>query len=174
MFVYLQIIETEENKSKFEQIYLEYRDLMYHVALRYLRNSQDAEDAVHQAFVKIAENIQKILPPCPKTRGLAVVIVRNQAIDLWRLRKSRQQELLNLTADYELVEEGPGEESRLAACLLKLSEPQRQVLLLKYHYGYTLKEIARMLDRTLSWAQKTDQRAKKQLEKLMQEEGNEP
>lgn len=31
MIVYLQMIETDEDKSKFEEIYQEYRNLMYYV-----------------------------------------------------------------------------------------------------------------------------------------------
>ena len=32
MLIYLQMIETPEEKSEVEQIYLEYRGLMYHTA----------------------------------------------------------------------------------------------------------------------------------------------
>ena len=62
MLIYLQMLESPEEKSILEQIYLEYRGLMYHVAYKILHNEQDAEDAVHHAFVKIAENIKKISP----------------------------------------------------------------------------------------------------------------
>ena len=60
MLIYLQTIETDKDKSKFEQIYEAYRGLMFHVAFKILEQEQDAEDAVHHAFVKIAENITKI------------------------------------------------------------------------------------------------------------------
>ena len=40
------------------------------------------------------------------------------------------------------------------------------VIWLKYYYGYTLREIASMLDISLVSAQKLDQRAKKKLEEL--------
>ena len=63
MIIYMQMLETPEEKSKFEQLYLEYKGLMFHVAYEILHNEQDAEDAVHQAFVKIAENIKKIDDP---------------------------------------------------------------------------------------------------------------
>ena len=63
MLIYLQMIDTPEERSKFEQIYLEYKGLMFHVAYDILHNEQDAEDAVHQAFVKVAENIKKIGEP---------------------------------------------------------------------------------------------------------------
>lgn len=81
MLIYLQMLETPEEKSLFEQIYLEYCGLMFHVAYEILHNEQDAEDAVHQAFVKIAENIKKIdAPVCPKTHSYVVTIVEHQAI----------------------------------------------------------------------------------------------
>lgn len=51
MLIYLQVIETEEDKSKFEDIYREYRGLMYYIAYRRLHHEQDAEDAVHHALI---------------------------------------------------------------------------------------------------------------------------
>ena len=53
MLIYLQMLETPEEKSKFEQIYLEYRNLMFYVSKGILHNQQDAEDAVQEAFLKI-------------------------------------------------------------------------------------------------------------------------
>ena len=53
MLIYLQMIESEEDKSKFEAIYNKYRYLMFSVANRVLNNQYDAEDAVHQAFISI-------------------------------------------------------------------------------------------------------------------------
>lgn len=81
MMIYLQTIETGEDKTKFEQIYAEYRGLMFHVAYEVLHNEENAEDATHQAFVRIAENIRKIdMPVCPKTRSYVVTIVEHEAI----------------------------------------------------------------------------------------------
>ena len=81
MLIYLQMIETPEEKSKFEQIYLQYKGLMFQVAFQILHNEQDAEDAVHQAFVKIAENIRKIdQPVCPKTHGYVVTMCRTKPL----------------------------------------------------------------------------------------------
>ena len=50
MLIYWQLIETEEDKSKFEEIYTEYRYLMQYLAYKRLHNKQDAEDAVHQVL----------------------------------------------------------------------------------------------------------------------------
>lgn len=53
------MIETPENKDKFEQIYYKYRDLMYYVADQKLSNHHDSEDAVHKAFVLIIKDYCK-------------------------------------------------------------------------------------------------------------------
>ena len=57
MLMYFTMIDSPPNQSKFEKIYLTYRNLMYRAAYSILKNEADAEDAVHNAFVKIAENI---------------------------------------------------------------------------------------------------------------------
>ncbi len=60
MLIYFQVIETDDDKSKFEAIYKTYYGLMYHIAFKKLSNPQDAEDVVHHVFMKIAENIKKL------------------------------------------------------------------------------------------------------------------
>ena len=75
MIIYLQMIESDEDKSKFEQLYIMYKGLMFHVAMKILKNEFDAEDAVHQAFLSLIENLKKISDvKCPKTRAYIVII----------------------------------------------------------------------------------------------------
>ena len=56
---YLQMLDTPEEKVQFEQIYMKYRGLMYHVAENILHDSQEAEDAVHNAFLRIIKRFSK-------------------------------------------------------------------------------------------------------------------
>ena len=51
LLVYLQLIDSPEEQSRFEDLYITYRKLMFHVAKGILGNDQDAEDAVHDAFL---------------------------------------------------------------------------------------------------------------------------
>ena len=165
LFFYLQMIETAEDKSKFEEIYLSYRNLMYHIAYARLHNEQDAEDAVHHVFVKIAENIKRVEPASPKTKRFVVTMVHNRATDVLRSRGRHPAiEYRDELAAGTLGE--PETEETLVSCILQLPEQQRMVIWLKYYYGYSLREIAKMLDISLAWAQKLDQRAKKKLEEL--------
>lgn len=170
MIVYLQLIETEEHRTKFERIYTEYRGLMYHTAYQLLRHEQDAEDAVHLAFVSIAENIAKIEDIGPKTKSYVAVIAESKAIDMLRRRQrlgavSLNQEITGIEIEYD-------GNRFLTECINRLPALQRQVVWLKYHYGYDLWEIAKILKISHAWATKLDQRAKKKLRQLLEEENH--
>ena len=90
MLEYLATMETADDRTRFESLYLAYRGLMYHVAYHILKNPQDAEDAVHQSFVKLAEHMATIPDgPCPRTRNLVVTVAERKAIDLYRSRQVR-------------------------------------------------------------------------------------
>lgn len=168
MILYLQMIETPVERSKFEQVYMQYKGLMYAAAFSILGNELDAEDAVHHAFVKIAENISKISEPeCPKTKGYVVTIVENTAINIYRKKKRHPSLSLDEEGPWLAVEYSGGNE--LARCMAQLPGRYRQILLLKYHHGYSTKEIAKMLGLTAANAAKLEQRAKARLEILCKE-----
>ena len=84
------MIDSDADKSKFEILYSEYKNLMYYTANRILCNSSDAEDVVHQAFLKVIEILDTISSPrCHKTRALLVTITEHKAIDLYREKQRR-------------------------------------------------------------------------------------
>ena len=170
MLVYLQMIETPEQQTKFEIIYTQYKDTLYAVAYKILRNHHDAEDAVHHAFVKLAENIQKIEDPlCPKTRGYIVTIVENKAIDIYRRKQAHPQlEYIDEVVGVQVEYNG---DNALVGCMLKLPARQRSVMILKYSHGYRMKEIAKILGISYENAVKTEQRARAKLKALCEEAG---
>ena len=173
MIVYLSMIETEDDRSRFEIIYHEYKRLMFYVANRILQNEYDSEDAVHQAFLKIAEIIEKIDDPkCPKTRSLVVTIVERKAIDQYRARKkqsrlSLDEEYINVPVADEL-EDVPAR-LHFAKAMALLPTRYRELLLLKYDCGYSDQEIAQMLSMSKENVKKTIQRAKAKLSAIMDE-----
>lgn len=170
MLIYLQTIDAPEGRSKFEQLYLMYRDLMYRVALGILQNPEDAEDAVHHAFVKIAETIDRLdAPEMLKTKGYVMTVVKNRAIDIYRKKQAHPEveytdELIGAAVSYKSA-------NALANCILKLPERQRAILILRYHHGYDLREIAQILNITYRNAVQIEQRAKAKLRTLCEEEG---
>lgn len=170
MVIYLQTIDAPGDRDKLEVLYKEYRSLMFYIANKILGNEKDAEDAVHAAFVSIAENIERISDPlCPKTRGYIVTIVERKAIDLYR-RKARhpqslfEEEIGGLTVEYDTSH-------AIARCFSLLPAQARHILLLKYRYGYSAHEISKMLRISEASVAKRLQRAKEKLEQLCKEEG---
>ena len=168
MLVYLQVLSDEQERANFEALYLRYRSLMLSVARRFLSQPQDAEDAVHQAFLSILKNFHKISSvDCPETRAFVVIIVERKALDILRSRqKTVPLEEMAQGVDIPL----PGDSS-LADGLAKLPARYRQVLLLRFAYGYTTRELAKEFGMTQGAVQKLVWRAKEALEKIYEEGG---
>lgn len=170
MTVYLQFIEKAKDRPKFEQLYARYEQLMFRTAFRILKQPQDAEDAVHQACLSIAKNISKISElDCPKTRAWIVTIVERKALDMLRAAKRHpavplDEATLGVSAEYM-------GENLLAKAILQLPAAYRECILLKYHHGYSTKEVARLMHLTPANASKLIQRAKEKLKELYLKEG---
>ena len=160
MIIYLQMIESDEDKSKFEQLYIMYKGLMFHVAMKILKNEFDAEDAVHQAFLSLIENLKKI---CPKTRAYIVIITERKAIDIIRSR-SKLVDMEFWESTYGIEIPLPGDHG-LADAMARLPAAYRDILLLRYYNGYSVREISSMLHIKKDTAQKQLWRAKAALQK---------
>ena len=144
--------------------------LMFSVANRILKNEYDAEDAVHQAFVSIIDNLNKIgAVDCPETRSYVVIITENKAIDIIRSRKHLAGEELN-DAIHGIEIPLPGDNG-LADAMAKLPARYREVLLLRFDNGYNTKELAKMLGMTQGSVQKLIWRAKDALKKQLEKDG---
>lgn len=81
--VYLNLLDTQEDKEKFEQLYALYSKKMYKVAYQILRNRHDAEDAVHDSVIAIIDNLEKIKKiNCHETWSYIVTIVKSRAFNI--------------------------------------------------------------------------------------------
>lgn len=135
-----------------------------------LHNREDAEDAVHQAFVSIAKNIKKITEvDCPKTYGYIVITVERKSIDSLRANKHI------ISTDFEESEPGieipPPGEGGLADAIARLIPRYREVILLYYAYGYKTNELADMLGIKQDSVRRLLWRAKEALRKNLEEGG---
>ena len=87
MIIYLQTIEDPGDRAKFAELYERYRAYMLKIADEILKNPFDAEDALHNAFMKISEHLDKVADPSSSTaRGFVAIIVERKAIDIYRQR----------------------------------------------------------------------------------------
>lgn len=66
--LYMSFIDDEAHRRLFEEIYLNYRKQMLLVARSVLGNDSDAEDIVHDVFLKIAKSTWQGSARSKKTR----------------------------------------------------------------------------------------------------------
>lgn len=167
MLIYLAMIESDADKSKFEIIYTSYKNLMLYHANQILGDTNDTEDVVHESFLKIAKIIDRIeKPKCPKTKNLVVTIVERTAIDLYRRRQRRQvipmvEEYIHVPSPKDI--EDLHQKTDLAVAMATLPTRYREVLLLRYDNGFSEAEVAQILSISQENVHKTIQRAKKKL-----------
>ena len=166
MLIYLQMIESEEDKSKFASLYQRYRTLMLTAASKILSEPADAEDAVHQAFLTLVDNLDKVRKiDSPETRGFLVIITEHKAIDILRSRKNVQN--AGLMEEIMGIETPLPGDNGLADAMVRLPARYREVLLLRYDNGLKTRDIARLLDLKVDTAQKLIWRAKEALKKQL-------
>ncbi len=60
LLIYMSFIDDESHRRLFEEIYLSYRKQMFLVARTVLKNDSDAEDIVHDVFLRIAEDCKEV------------------------------------------------------------------------------------------------------------------
>ena len=191
---YLQLLETEEELQKFTQLDETYRKLMHWTAEGILHDEYLAEDAVHEAFLRIIQNFHQIREiPCPKTRSFVVIIVRNVALNMQKKRKREEKgvfkELLPkertgyredaLRHAIDEIAYGFDEtideiyRNEIMAAVLSLPDVSKEVLLLYGYVGYNVRDIAKYLKITEATAYKRLQRARSALAgKIGRRQGN--
>ena len=82
--VYLSLIDDDQDKKTFEQMYLDNKDMMYHYAYKILKDVSSAEDAVHDAFLSFARHFKKFeKTDHDRIRSYLMITVRNAAFKIY-------------------------------------------------------------------------------------------
>lgn len=174
MLLYLSLIETEEDKIKFEDIFNSYKKTMYYVANSILKDEHYSHDAVQNSFLKIIKNIDKIEDvKSNKTKGFIVTIVKNSSIDMYRKlqkEKSKVKELENEILGFENeVYDTDILPNKVEVAILNLPERYKQVFFLKYSHGLHDNKIAEILDISSSTVRTRIKRGKEKLKIILDE-----
>lgn len=89
LLIYLAMVDSDEEKDLVEKLYNTYKNTLFNICFAIVRNRTDAEDAVHDTFIRIIDNLCKIKDvDSPQTKAFCIVIARNAAVDI--LRKSKK------------------------------------------------------------------------------------
>lgn len=146
---YLTMVDGEEEKSLVESLYKEHRQLMYKTAFKYLHNNEEAEDAVHEAFLRVIKNISKFRTySCNENVSYLVIIVRGIALNMLE-KKNKITELpedlpssINVeeAADFSITYEQVKENIK------KLSPALKNIATLLWVNRLSETEVAELLD----------------------------
>jgi len=173
--LYLSLLDTDEEKEKFEKLYYKYRKLMKHIAYDILKDPHLAEDAVHNAFLKLTKYLEKIEEiDCHKTKSFIVIVIKSVSKDMYRFRKKHVTETLEDNVDYPVSQNNPLSSYEMEIVTKKidtLPDIYREVLLLRYFHHYGDKEIAKLLDIKDATVRKRLERARGILAKKLLDEG---
>lgn len=175
LIIFLDMLETEEQKSTFEKLYQNYKNLMYHVSYQILLDESLAEDAAHQAFLKAIDFYTRIgYPDSNRTKNWMITIVKNIALN----EKKRRKKLIHLEQlDYEPSSpdavdiESVIDENDLKELLKLFPEIYRDILHFVITYGLDYKTISKQLGISESTARKRFERAKNMMKEILREKG---
>ncbi len=129
-------------RTLFEHAAVRYQNMVYRIALHYFGNSQDAEDAVQEVFLRLYAAEKSFESPEHLRRWLIRVTVnvcRDVLRSPWRRRRVSLEELPE-----EPVFDQP-EQAALYREVMALPEKYRTVLNLFYYEELSVKEIGELL-----------------------------
>lgn len=180
MLIFLEMLSSDEERISFQTVYEDNYLKMYYVALNMLKDKQRAEDAVHNAFLKLAESYSDyMLYSKEKMKSLCVLMTKQKVIDMIRKEKFMDLKDLNECEEEFISEEGKvidsiifeEEKSMLNQVLSNLSETSRVILELKYYHEFNNEKIAEILGITKKHVEVRLYRAKEALKKAIKEAG---
>ena len=128
-----------------DKIYEEYYQKVFSYIHSRISNYHDAEDLCEDVFTKVVKRIDSFDESKSSLNTWIYNITKNTLIDHYRVKHDE----LELLDNYEYIEEespvSATEIADLANALEKLSEQEKDIIVLRYYQGYSLKEIAEKL-----------------------------
>ena len=156
---------------KFHKWVTEYQDQAWTLARYLLKDADEAQDAVQEAFVKLWQHQDAIDPD--KVKPWLMKVTRNGCLD--RLRRRRPTEELQ---DWHQADHAPGpmqgmhqheQGARLKQTINGLREPYRSLVVLRDIQQHSYADVAGVLELNMAQVKTYLHRARKQLREQLAE-----
>jgi len=155
--VWLMAAVAKGDRIAFERLYAATRAKLYGVVLRILRRQDLADEVMQETYLKIWNSAGQFDPALSSPITWMVAIARNRAIDLIRKKTEvsieEESDVLEVAADTpdplakrELTEEL----RRLLACMGRLDEERRRLVLFAYYGGWSREQLAAKFDKPVN------------------------
>ena len=128
-----------------EQVYREYQPKVRAYVRGKIQEPHDVEDLVSAVFMKVVQKLDSYDPAKASVSTWVYTIARNTVTDYFRTRHSM------VAFEEYMPDEAPAMDltgealDSLADALLTLKEKERDLIVLYYYSGYTLKTVAEMM-----------------------------
>ena len=182
----LLVLNSEEEKKQFTEIYEREYIILIKFAINKLGNSNDAEDAVSEGFLRFAKNFQKYSQKsCSEIHALLVTIVRNIIIDHYRVSDrmvyrgdgpEKDEAFLDEVAFRYDEADNPEKQyitkeatKRMITAIDALTAETKETFLMRYYAGLTPEEISKRINTPVKTIQQRLYRAQVQLRKDLEE-----
>lgn len=175
-------IDDEDDRAFMTRIYLDYRRLMYSVAIEIVRDSHIAEDMVSSAIIELIKNIDTLRKINGyRLRSYIASIVRNDSIDYVR-KRNRQGKYFFMPDNDSILNNIPSEGTvdeallrsveieTLRQAIVKLCENEQLLLMMKYVDEADDSDIARILGIGKDSVRVYLSRARKHLQRIIMED----
>lgn len=157
---------TDSDKQYFSDMYEKYAKSVYGVCLLYLKNKDDAEEAVTESFIRLMENktdFENDNHAKAYLMKISVNICKNILKSAWKRNVIHDEDVLM----YMTTEEEKG----LMEEVLELPPRYRMIIYMHYYEGYKAQEIANILNISLSAVLSRLSRGRKKLKDILTEGG---
>ena len=148
--VWLIAAVAKGDEAAFERLYAATRAKLYGVVLRILRRHDLADEVMQETYLKIWSSAGQYDPALSSPITWMVAIARNRAIDVVRKKTEvsieEESDVLEAAAadtpDPLAKREVTEELRRLLACMGRLDEERRRLVLFAYYGGWSREQLA--------------------------------
>lgn len=148
---YIRKLKKGDEKA-LRAIYLKYHEELYTVAFKYLRNKELAEDAVHDVFVKLWDNRDK-LDQAGSLSGFLFTAIENHVLNMIDAQRRKMGKQEKLSKEKEQDEKASDFIIRFSDyqqayedAIEKLPQARKKVFELRMNEGLTNDEVAEYLN----------------------------
>jgi len=173
MFQINLVEQCKANDRKAQmQLYKQYCEGMFCVAMRYVQNSDDAEDVIQESFINAFQRIHQFKGEVTFGAWLKRIVI-NKSIDFLKAKKQRlvalDENYLQLAEDDDWTVENDITIDQVKLAIDQLPEKYRYVVMMFLIEGFDHREISQVLKLTETTSRTRLLRGKSYLKELLKE-----
>lgn len=173
--------EISKEKEIFVEAYDQYTDQIYRFIYFKVGSTEEAQDLTSAVFLKTWDYLQRNKVRPKTLKALIYRIARNAVIDFYRERSS-SKESFTLVENENIISDDKQDLSKqleiksdlvlVEKKLLELKDEYREVIILRFTEGFSVKEIAEIIEKSRGNTRVLIYRALKALKELINQVSN--